>query len=57
MCDIRNLGEAWEATNITELFELVLKRHVVLAELRDIYRQKLIELQGDEMRPDFYEHG
>jgi len=57
MGNIRNLGEAWEATNITELFELVLKRHVVLAELRDIYRQKLIELQGDDRRPDFYEHG
>ena len=46
-----------DIADISELFETVLVRHVVLAELRDIYRQKLIELQGDDRRPDFYEHG
>ena len=47
-----------DVSDIPDLFEVVLKRHVVLSELRDIYRARFAELLRERDRqPVSYMHG
>jgi hypothetical protein len=51
------MNQVSDITSIEELFELILIRHVVLSEMRDIYRIRLKELLGKDENHDFYIHG